>query len=251
MIYVIQAGTNGPIKIGYAIDPKRRIRQLQTASSEALSLIKVFPGDKIVENRIHTDLRQFRKRGEWFDVSDDVFAYLRRFDLVEYEVLENIPYLILWRDSLDSATAPCGFCGIRHFHGVPDGHRTPHCATKDAVVVAKDGVTLHQTHGYLVRTRTSPEFRLDAHLTLQQDSIDRFLDEYCVFDEKLTRNSKARTANQDIYRAYVRFCNGQGDDPLSHRQLSQRLKHRGIRQIVSGGRYWERVRLKQDNLNRI
>ena len=71
MIYLIS--TNTHIKLGFSKNPKRRLKQLQTANAEKLMLLKVFPGDKKVEKELHDLLDEYRMEGEWFLYDDDIF----------------------------------------------------------------------------------------------------------------------------------------------------------------------------------
>ena len=64
-VYLIQAGENGPIKIGRAVDPERRLRGLQCAHYETLTLRRVWPGDWAEEVALHRAFADFRIRGEW------------------------------------------------------------------------------------------------------------------------------------------------------------------------------------------
>lgn len=70
-VYVIQA-EGGPVKVGVAGDPLRRLVALQTASFARLSLhfAKVVPSGQAaqVEARAHQQLADKRRAGEWFDV---------------------------------------------------------------------------------------------------------------------------------------------------------------------------------------
>lgn len=63
--YFIQAGQNGPVKIGYtAGDPENRLRQLQGANHNDLRLIYWLDGN--LEKTLHDALAPLRLRGEWF-----------------------------------------------------------------------------------------------------------------------------------------------------------------------------------------
>jgi len=75
-IYFIQAGRNGPIKIGRATKPKNRLRYLQTSSSEKLILLYDFEM-KIdsEETYLHMRFKKDRIRGEWFK-PDNVRLYI-------------------------------------------------------------------------------------------------------------------------------------------------------------------------------
>lgn len=72
-VYVIQA-EGGPVKIGVARDPGRRLAALQTATHVALRLEHAEPVDEgldvlAVEKAAHRLLDAARVQGEWFDVT--------------------------------------------------------------------------------------------------------------------------------------------------------------------------------------
>jgi putative DNA primase/helicase len=89
----------------------------------------------------------------------------------------------------------------------------------------------------------------------EQDSIAQFIEECCeTFDQaKADRpdeyiiSTDYRTANTELYRAYKRFCEENGEYLRSHRRLSQNLQERGFRQMKSGGRYWDGIKLLVSN----
>jgi hypothetical protein len=65
IIYVVQRGQDGPIKIGMTTRLSVRLKQLQTGSSEPLIVIrKLYLSD--FEAAFHANLREFRLQGEWF-----------------------------------------------------------------------------------------------------------------------------------------------------------------------------------------
>ena len=68
MIYAIQCGEGGPIKLGRAEDPVKRLRHLQTSHHERLKLLACEPADndEDAEKAVHQHLSVFRIRGEWF-----------------------------------------------------------------------------------------------------------------------------------------------------------------------------------------
>lgn len=65
-VYVIEAGENGNIKIGWAKNPALRMKQLQTGSHAELDLVGVIPGTRFLEADIHRRLAECRLVGEWF-----------------------------------------------------------------------------------------------------------------------------------------------------------------------------------------
>ena len=71
-IYFIQSAAQGPVKIGIANDPIKRMRDLQTGNPAVLHLRHVVPGDRDLEKELHHRFREARIRGEWFGL-----AYLR------------------------------------------------------------------------------------------------------------------------------------------------------------------------------
>ena len=67
-VYLIEAGKGGPVKVGWAKDPQRRMSNLQAGHPEQLSLLAVIPGTRHLEGEIHRKLgRHANRGGEWFD----------------------------------------------------------------------------------------------------------------------------------------------------------------------------------------
>jgi len=67
MIYFIQAGPIGPVKVGYTkCEPKERLRSLQTGSAFKLRLVGYCEGTKNGEAVLHRMFRSLRMEGEWF-----------------------------------------------------------------------------------------------------------------------------------------------------------------------------------------
>lgn len=65
-VYFVQQGESGPIKIGYSINPDRRIPELQTGSAWRLNLIGIHEGSQRVESGLHKRFSGYRMHGEWF-----------------------------------------------------------------------------------------------------------------------------------------------------------------------------------------
>lgn len=76
-VYFI-GGEVGAIKIGLAIDPKKRLQSLQCGSPIPLRILAVTPGDKKEEYLYHLRLRQHRLHGEWFERHPDVLSEIER-----------------------------------------------------------------------------------------------------------------------------------------------------------------------------
>lgn len=59
------------VKIGFAIDPIRRIRSLQTGNPSSLTIYKSIKSEKYkqLENFLHKKYKSKKVRGEWFNIS--------------------------------------------------------------------------------------------------------------------------------------------------------------------------------------
>lgn len=86
VVYFIQCGPGGPIKIGVARNVKKRMAQLQTGQPYTLELLATMPGNVTVEQRLHLKLRAHRMSGEWFEPHENVLAEVRRAQPVEEAV---------------------------------------------------------------------------------------------------------------------------------------------------------------------
>ena len=83
MIYFIQAGDNGPVKIGYSINPEKRLQALQTSHPQKLRMITVIDGDRDLEKELHEYFSDESVSGEWFNIDmRAILAALMRLDLL-------------------------------------------------------------------------------------------------------------------------------------------------------------------------
>jgi hypothetical protein len=69
LVYFVQSGDVGPVKIGIARDPLARLGELQTGNPEQLHIRHVLPGDRTMESGLHHRFREARIRGEWFGLA--------------------------------------------------------------------------------------------------------------------------------------------------------------------------------------
>lgn len=153
MVYFIQEGDNGPIKIGKAVSVERRFKYLQISHHKELTILQVIPGGAERESKIKKDLIKFRIKGEWFQPTPEVFEYMRCVKYAEYELLNGRPRAVLYRENENAKTEICPFCGKRHIHGIGDGHRTAHCTDGSKEITAEDGTVLTKDHDYILRTK--------------------------------------------------------------------------------------------------
>ena len=77
MIYFIQQGDTGPIKIGYTDGSvENRLRTLQTGSPKKLTLLGFITGTQEQEKLLHRFFHAERIAGEWFEPTPNLKAYL-------------------------------------------------------------------------------------------------------------------------------------------------------------------------------
>jgi hypothetical protein len=69
-VYFIRCGEF--IKIGFAVDVRQRLKDLQRASPFQLELLRVTRGGPAEEARWHDQFSHIRRRGEWFDAAPDL-----------------------------------------------------------------------------------------------------------------------------------------------------------------------------------
>jgi hypothetical protein len=75
-VYFIQAGDEGPIKIGISGSPVGRVSALQVSVAEKLRLLAHIPGGRPCEMALHKFYRRERIRGEWFRPSLRLAAFI-------------------------------------------------------------------------------------------------------------------------------------------------------------------------------
>jgi T5orf172 domain len=77
-VYFIQAGEGWPIKIGWSRDPAERLRTLQRAHGQVLTILALLPDAKVAKEReLHKQFAAYRLEGEWFQPSVELLAYIR------------------------------------------------------------------------------------------------------------------------------------------------------------------------------
>jgi hypothetical protein len=72
--YFIQSSAGGPIKIGQAVNPKKRLSGLQTSHTVKLEILAVLNENR--ESELHGRFRALRVRGEWYRCERPLVDYL-------------------------------------------------------------------------------------------------------------------------------------------------------------------------------
>ena len=91
MIYFLQCGSDGPIKIGCTEGSVvSRVRQIQMASPHILEILGAHHGDRHVEAKLHQRFAEHQVRGEWFHPVAAIFYHIEAHGgLEEYHRLER------------------------------------------------------------------------------------------------------------------------------------------------------------------
>jgi hypothetical protein len=89
-IYFVYAPRAQRIKIGITKDVPKRIRQLQTGSSEPLEVIVVVRGSRDHEKAWHICFASLRQHGEWFTAHPYLLRLIKSFTTLEKISLSKI-----------------------------------------------------------------------------------------------------------------------------------------------------------------
>ena len=65
-VYAIRNIDKNEVKIGYTIDPIKRLSQLQCATTDTLEILCTFSGGLTEESILHQKLDEYRITREWF-----------------------------------------------------------------------------------------------------------------------------------------------------------------------------------------
>jgi hypothetical protein len=74
-IYGIQAGDEPIVKVGWALDPDKRVKDFQTGNHQRLVVLARRPGSRAEEEALHKPdsiIAPFRVRGEWYQLCPEV-----------------------------------------------------------------------------------------------------------------------------------------------------------------------------------
>lgn len=77
-VYFIQGVDGGPIKIGKANDPLRRLACIQAYSPVPLRILAVEPGGMRREYTLHRQFKAARLHGEWFEPTPTLLRIIAR-----------------------------------------------------------------------------------------------------------------------------------------------------------------------------
>jgi len=76
LIYFVQSGNGGPIKIGVTTCLEQRLAQLQKECHKPLHVLMTMRGDRSREKALHQRFVGCRLGGEWFDPHEELLWYI-------------------------------------------------------------------------------------------------------------------------------------------------------------------------------
>jgi hypothetical protein len=77
VIYFVQSGNDGPIKIGYTSDVARRINKMQCDTPHKLHVLGVLDAEQNTEKELHSRFAPFRYRAEWYNPEQELLDYAK------------------------------------------------------------------------------------------------------------------------------------------------------------------------------
>jgi hypothetical protein len=114
-VYFIQAGFDGPIKIGWANNANVRLRGLQTAHYAELRILATIPAYEPLEAFLHSRFADGHIRGEWFDPTTPGLAELiesaKRGTVPDWALKHVRPYVTTIEEAFADAA---GAALVRH-----------------------------------------------------------------------------------------------------------------------------------------
>jgi hypothetical protein len=85
-VYFIQGQCGGAIKIGFSVDPAKRLKELQTGYPDTLKILFMIPGDESTERALHRLFEGARLKGEWFRPDDCLIDKIKELKNKYYSV---------------------------------------------------------------------------------------------------------------------------------------------------------------------
>jgi hypothetical protein len=103
VVYFVQAGKAGPIKIGSSCDVERRLKSMQSHNHRKLRLIGQFKSVGYFSERdTHRRFAAARIRGEWFRPSDEMHEFI---NAISVAIMDDGVSPCEWMESYDARKA--------------------------------------------------------------------------------------------------------------------------------------------------
>jgi hypothetical protein len=92
-VYLLKSDTSGYYKIGVSNNSKKRVKQLETGSSENIDIVHIFNSDLPfkLEKALHNFFISYKINREWYDLPIDI-----HFDFIEIceKIEKNLKLII-------------------------------------------------------------------------------------------------------------------------------------------------------------
>lgn len=98
IVYFIQAGTDGPVKIGFSQNFEVRFNALKRQNHNELTVLRTIPGDRLSEERFLFYFAHLRIRGDWFSYHPAMLTLT--VDQIERDKLLRVSAVREWRARL-------------------------------------------------------------------------------------------------------------------------------------------------------
>lgn len=77
-VYFVRGDRSGLVKIGYSVNPRKRMKGLMTGAAEPLTLLFVIRAPRSRERALHARFAKYRTQGEWFEAGPDLAAFIAK-----------------------------------------------------------------------------------------------------------------------------------------------------------------------------
>lgn len=80
VVYFVQCGIDGPIKIGTTTNLSARLSSLRTSQPHGLAVLAIADGGRELEKAYHKQFAAHRTVGEWFNPHSDILCEVNRLE---------------------------------------------------------------------------------------------------------------------------------------------------------------------------
>lgn len=125
MIYFIADAVASRIKIGFSVNPWKRLGKIQSDCCNEVTLLAVIEGDTAREAEIHAQFASSHVRREWFNMSPELSVYIA--SLPQVAQTPKRPSRFTWGDSTmtDGDLAPLLGCDRATANRIRNGKLVP------------------------------------------------------------------------------------------------------------------------------
>lgn len=92
MIYLIRCAETNTCKIGFSLNPQKRLSSLQTSNPYPLELIAAFEGTTLDESLLHARFSEYKLNGEWFTYNQEIQDYFDERDELQNMVIQKFKH---------------------------------------------------------------------------------------------------------------------------------------------------------------